>query len=88
MYASLLDRFVPSDSEMSDEDKSAIGRRGMLEMGLGLLTNGGGFGNALGQGIKGGLLSMQDGVQNANETAYKRQRLENEAAAGGLTAEQ
>lgn len=79
LYASLLDKFVPSSSEMSDNDKSALGRQGMLQLGIGLLSNGGGFGNALSQGIKGGLLSMQDGVQNANEAGYRRQRLQKES---------
>lgn len=44
----MFDRLVSSDIGLSDDDKERLGRQGLLSIGAGLLSNGGGFGNALG----------------------------------------
>lgn len=68
----MFDRLVPSELGLSDDDKERLGRQGLLSIASGLLSNGGGFGNALGEGIKGGLLSMNQGADDMSTRRYKQ----------------
>lgn len=68
----LFDRLMPNDLGLSEDDRDKLGRQGLLHLGLGLLSNGGGFGNALGEGIKGGLLAMNQGAEDIGQREYRR----------------
>lgn len=70
--AGLFDRLMPNDLGLSEDDRDKLGRQGLLSLGLGLLTNGGGFGNALGQGIQSGLLAMNAGAEDISQRQYRR----------------
>lgn len=62
MSGGLLGKYIPNSSDMTDEEKRAISRQGLLALGAGLLapSEGGGFGAALSNGITSGLLAMND----------------------------
>ncbi|HZF98238.1 MAG TPA: hypothetical protein VEY92_08355 [Pseudoxanthomonas sp.] len=51
LYAGLFDRLNPTAEGLEDDQKKALFRQGLLSLGTSLLSNGGGFGSALGQGI-------------------------------------
>lgn len=71
--ATAYDRVMPNGgSEMEDGDKSRMFRQGLLHLGAGLLSNGGGFGNALGKSISGGLLAMNKGTDDLADRQYKQ----------------
>lgn len=77
--ASVFDRLMPhGDNELEDGDKSRLLRQGLLQLGAGLLSTGGGFSNALGQGISGGLLAMNKGQDDLADRQYKRQMMQNQ----------
>lgn len=75
-YGGLLGRFIPQANGLSEEDRNAIGRQSLLSLGLGLLRpSGGSFGGALANGIQSGLLSANQGVQDAENARYKNEIL-------------
>jgi len=80
----LLGRFIPQSAGLSEEDRSAIARQGLLSVGLGLLgaRNGGNFGASLADGLQSGLLAINRGVDNAGDQAYKRAMIANQMAGG------
>lgn len=80
----LLAGIIPKSAGLSDDDRSAIARQGLLAIGSGLLASrsGGNFGAALGDGIQSGLLAINKGVDNVGDQAYKRAMLENNMIGG------
>ncbi|WP_414488369.1 transglycosylase SLT domain-containing protein [Stenotrophomonas maltophilia] len=75
-YGGLLGRFIPQANGLSEADRNAIGRQSLLSLGLGLLRpSGGSFGGALANGIQSGLLSANQGVQDAENARYKNEIL-------------
>lgn len=70
-------RITPGWQEMSEQDQSALARRGLLAAGLGMLSakNGGNFGASLSDGIQSGLLAMDQGVQGMENARYKKEIL-------------
>lgn len=75
-YGGLLGRFIPQANGLSESDRNAIGRQSLLSLGLGLLRpSGGSFGGALANGIQSGLLSANQGVQDAENARYKNEIL-------------
>lgn len=85
----LLGRVTPGWQNLEDQDKSAIARQGLLASGLAMLRarNGGNFGASLADGLSSGLLAVNQGVADTENTRYKndilartRQGMERNAA--------
>jgi hypothetical protein len=85
----LLGRVTPGWQNLDDQDKSAIARQGLLASGLAMLRarNGGNFGASLADGLSSGLLAVNQGVADTENTRYKndilartRQGMERNAA--------
>lgn len=78
--ASLFDRLGPASGvagfELSDDEKERATRQGLLGLAGGLLSTPGGFGNALGQGIQGGLLALNQGADDTVNNRYKQQMMQ------------
>lgn len=72
--AAAFDRFVPGGADMSDGDKSSSFRQGLLQLAAGLQSSRN-FGEGLTRGLSGGLLSMNKGVDDAQERRYKQAAL-------------
>lgn len=72
-FAGLYDKLSPSDDPtLTDEQREALGRQGLLNLGLGMLQTGGqGFGGAFANGLQSGLLSMREGTQDIANQRYK-----------------
>ncbi len=72
-----LGRITPGWQEMSEQDQSALTRRGLLAAGLGMLSakNGGNFGASLSDGIQSGLLAVDQSVQGMENARYKKEIL-------------
>ncbi|MFD0738227.1 D-Ala-D-Ala carboxypeptidase family metallohydrolase [Lysobacter koreensis] len=80
--ASLFDKLNPDGGlGLSDDDKERMGRQGLLQLASGLLSTNGGFGNALGAGISGGLLSMNQGAEDMATKQYKQVLAKQQAGA-------
>ncbi|SMR76410.1 MULTISPECIES: lytic transglycosylase domain-containing protein [Stenotrophomonas] len=84
-----LGRVTPGWQNLNDQDRSAIARQGLLASGLALLSarNGGNFGASLADGLKSGLLAVNEGVIDTENARYKndilartRQGMERNAA--------
>ncbi|EVT69037.1 transglycosylase [Stenotrophomonas maltophilia 5BA-I-2] len=84
-----LGRVTPSWQNLNDQDRSAIARQGLLASGLAMLSarNGGNFGASLAEGLKSGLLAVNEGVIDTENARYKndilartRQGMERNAA--------
>lgn len=101
MYAKLFDRLNPGGSDdLTDADKQALFRQGLLGLAAGMLQTGGqGTAGALGNGLQAGLLAMNGGRDAMSERAYRERVLrqgygdpagvrEFEAMTEGLTDEQ
>lgn len=73
----LLGRFTPGWQNLDDQDKSAIARQGLLASGLAMLRarNGGNFGASLADGLSSGLLAVNQGVADTENTRYKNEIL-------------
>lgn len=71
--ARLFDRLAGSDAGegLSDQQKSSLGRQGLLQLGIGLLQNNN-FHDALGQGLQGGLLAMNQGADDIRNAKYQK----------------
>lgn len=69
----LLGKFIPGANDLSEQDRNVIARRGLLQLGLGMLASrsGGNFGTALADGLRGGLLGVDDARQDIENTRYK-----------------
>lgn len=76
-YGKFLSRVAPGASSLTDDERNAVARRGLLSLGLGILgsRSGGSFGTALSDGLRSGLLAVDDGVQGAENTRYKNEIL-------------
>lgn len=73
--ARIFDRLSPtSDLDLSDDDKKAIVRQGFLQLASGLLQNNN-FPQALGQGLQGGLLAVNQGPQELQERRYRQEMM-------------
>ncbi|MBA0101247.1 transglycosylase SLT domain-containing protein [Stenotrophomonas indicatrix] len=84
-----LGRVTPGWQNLNDQDRSAIARQGLLASGLAMLSarNGGNFGASLADGLKSGLLAVNEGVIDTENARYKndilartRQGMERNAA--------
>jgi hypothetical protein len=73
----LLGRVTPGWQNLNDQDKSAIARQGLLASGLAMLRarNGGNFGASLADGLSSGLLAVNQGVADTENTRYKNEIL-------------
>jgi hypothetical protein len=70
--ASLFDRLIPQgDATMSDADKTRATRQGLLQLAIGLQSSNN-FGESLAKGLSGGLLSMNQGVDDLQNRQYKQ----------------
>lgn len=79
----LLGGFIPESAGLSEKDRQALGRQGLLSLGLGLLKpSGGSFGGALSNGIQNGLLAVNQGAENLGDIRYKNAILANQAGGG------
>lgn len=79
----LLGGFIPESAGLSEKDRQALGRQGLLSLGLGLLKpSGGSFGGALSNGIQSGLLAVNQGAENLGNMRYKNAMLANQAGGG------
>lgn len=70
-------RITPGWQDMSEQDQSALTRRGLLAAGLGMLSakNGGNFGASLSDGIQSGLLAVDQSAQGMENARYKKEIL-------------
>lgn len=70
-------RLTPGWQDMSEQDQSALARRGLLAAGLGMLSakNGGNFGASLSDGIQSGLLAVDQSAQGMENARYKKEIL-------------
>lgn len=84
-----LGRVTPGWQNLNEQDRSAIARQGLLASGLAMLSarNGGNFGASLADGLKSGLLAVNEGVVDTENARYKndilartRQGMERNAA--------
>lgn len=74
--ASVFDRFIPQgDANLADADKSRMTRQGLLQLAIGLQSSNN-FGEGLAKGLSGGLLSMNQGVDQLQDRQYKQQALQ------------
>lgn len=80
----LLGKFIPESYGLTDQDKRALARQGLLSSGLAMLASqsGGNFGQSFGEGLQSGLLAINKGADNIGDQSYKRAMLAN-AAGGG-----
>lgn len=82
-YGGLLGGFIPESASLTEKDKQALGRQGLLALGLNLLRpSGGSFGGALANGLQGGLLAINQGAENLGNIRYKNAMLANQAGGG------
>lgn len=73
--ARIFDRLSPtSDLDLSDDDKKAIVRQGFLQLASGLLQSNN-FPQALGQGLQGGLLALNQGPQELQERRFRQEQM-------------
>lgn len=72
-FAGLYDKLSPSDDPtLTDEQREALGRQGLLNFGIGMLQpRGEGFSGSLASGLRSGLLSMNEGTQDIANQRYK-----------------
>lgn len=69
----LLGGFIPDSANLTEKDKQALGRQGLLALGLNLLRpSGGSFGGALANGLQGGLLAVNQGVNDIADRRYRQ----------------
>ena len=83
-YSGLLGKLIPESYGLSEQDKSALGRQGLLALGLGILgsKSGGNFGAALSDGLQSGLLAINKGAEDVQGSRYRAQQLANQAGGG------
>ncbi len=72
-FAGLYDRLNPgADATLTDDQREALGRQGLLNFGVGMLQpRGQGFGGSLASGLRTGLLSMNQGTEDIANQRYK-----------------
>lgn len=87
IYGGLLGKLIPESYGLTDQDKSALARQGLLSLGLGILgsKSGGNFSASLSDGIQSGLLAINKGADNIGD---QRQRQQMMAAQNGAPAQQ
>lgn len=74
--ARMFDRLVPQgDASIADEDKSRLFRQGLLQLAAGIQSSPN-WTIGLANGLSGGLLSMNKGVDDIQDRAYKQQALD------------
>lgn len=83
----LLGKFIPESYGLTDQDKRALARQGLLSSGLAMLASqsGGNFGQSFGEGLQSGLLAINKGADNIGD---QRQRQQMMAAQNGAPAQQ
>lgn len=70
-------RVTPGWQNLNEQDRSAVARQGLLASGLAMLgaRNGGDFGASLAEGLRSGLLAVNQGVADTENTRYKNEIL-------------
>lgn len=83
-YGGLLGKIIPESYGLSDQDKNALARQGLLSLGLGILgsKSGGNFGTSLADGLKSGLLAINSGAEDVQASRYRAQTLNNQLGGG------
>lgn len=83
-YGGLLGKLIPESYGLTDQDKNALARQGLLSLGLGILgsRSGGNFGAALSDGLQSGLLAINRGAEDVQGSRYKAQQLANQMGGG------
>lgn len=83
-YGGLLGKIIPESYGLSDQDKNALARQGLLSLGLGILgsKSGGNFGTSLADGLKSGLLAINSGAEDVQSSRYKQQALQQQLGGG------
>lgn len=83
-YGGLLGKLIPESYGLSDQDKSALARQGLLSLGLGILgsKSGGNFGTSLADGLKSGLLAINSGAEDVQSSRYRAQMIANQMGGG------
>lgn len=83
-YGGLLGKIIPESYGLTDQDKNALARQGLLSLGLGILgsKSGGNFGTSLAEGLSSGLLAINNGAEGIQSSRYKSQTLANQAGGG------
>lgn len=75
-----LSGFLPGADQMSEQDRMALVRQGLLAAGLGIMKNNQGnygkAGPAIGAGLSEGLLAMNKGADGLADRKYKQQQME------------
>lgn len=67
-----FNRLGSGSSDLTDDEKDRSVRQGLLGLAAGLAGTGGGFGNALANGIQTGLLAMNDSADSASRRRYQQ----------------
>jgi len=75
LYARAFDRLgMGGGSQLDDQEKESVFRRGLLGLGIGMLQpRGQGFGGSLAQGLTTGLLAMDQGAKEVENRDYRRE---------------
>lgn len=83
-YGGLLGKIIPESYGLTDQDKNALARQGLLSLGLGILgsKSGGNFGTSLADGLKSGLLAINSGAEDVQNSRYRAQALQNQMGGG------
>lgn len=87
IYGGLLGKLIPESYGLTDQDKSALARQGLLSLGLGILgsKSGGNFGTSLADGLQSGLLAINKGADSISDQRVRAQQM---AAMNGAPAQQ
>lgn len=72
-FRGLLDRISPSAAGLSEDERRAIARRGLLSLGMGILgaKTGGSFGASLAEGIQSGVQGVDQGIHDLASEKYR-----------------
>ena len=83
-YGGLLGKLIPDSYGLTDQDKGALARQGLLSLGLGILgsKSGGSFGTSLADGLKSGLLAINSGAEDVQGSRYRAQMMANQMGGG------
>ncbi len=80
----LLGNFIPDSYGLSDKDKTALAKQGLLASGLAMLASksGGNFGQSFGEGLQSGLLAINRGANSVGEQRYRQQAMQQQLGGG------
>ncbi|MFL9582361.1 lytic transglycosylase domain-containing protein [Stenotrophomonas sp. AB1(2024)] len=80
----LLGNFIPESYGLTDQDKRALAKQGLLASGLAMLSSqsGGNFSQSLGEGLQSGLLAVNRGANSVGEQRYRQQAMQQQLGGG------